>query len=637
MCGIWGFVGSDGTVPVRDAWDGLCYLTDRGPDDWGMYVDGIGKVTDESSLPEDDRSIVLGNRRLSILDLSSAGNQPINADDCWIVYNGEVYNYREIRSDLEDKGYEFSSDTDTEVILRAYQEYGQQCVDRFRGMFAFVVYDAAEETVFAARDRFGIKPFYYARTDGGLNFASELTSLLDADVVAKPTLDPAGVDGFLTFGYVPGPRTIVEDIRELPPGSTMSYDRENDDMEIRSYWSPSFRKKEEATAERVRELLEESIRLRLRSDVPVSAFLSGGLDSSSIVALMRTLGNADREDLFTFSIGFEETEFDEEDFATIIAERFDTNHYSRTLTPADVRENMDDFVASMDQPTVDGLNTYFVSELAAEHDAKVVLSGLGSDELFFGYPTFGQVGRWYPKANFLYSIPRAIRDPIASTFDWIGDQTRFRVGRVIADAIRSDAPFGTAYLTARGIFPSGRRESLTTQAENTNWAEIIERDLSDTVSTADVRDAVSEAELTWYMANQLLRDTDVMSMTHSLEVRVPFLDSELAEYVMAADADRKADGEKELLKDAMEDEVPQEVIERKKTGFTFPLGDWLRDELNDMVSESLSAYAATDIPISYDIAEDVHAEFQRGEIYWSQVWALVVLSQWIQTHFPEIE
>ncbi len=633
MCGIWGFVGSTETIDVRRAWDGLSSLTDRGPDDWGMYVDGAGKVTEENSLPQDERSVVLGNRRLSILDLTAAGNQPIGSEESgqWIVYNGEVYNYRELRSDLRESGHTFTSDTDTEVVLRAYQEYGEDCVHRLRGMFAFTIYDHEAGRLFGARDRFGIKPFYYCRPDGAFAFASEVTSLL-AGGVAERELDPRGVDGFLTFGYVPGPNTILEGVRSLPAGSTITFDRETGRSSVERYWRPSFEDNRNPVPERIRTLLAESVEMRLRSDVPVAAFLSGGLDSSAIVALMRAVGGPDREDLHTFSIRFEQERFDEGRFAESVARELETQHTSRTVSAEDVEEQFDDVIQSMDQPSIDGVNTYFVSQLAADEGIKVVLSGLGSDELFYGYPSFDQIQSRCQKARLLYTLPRSLRRPIAGLVDRLDGVLGEGTAGKVADAIRSTSPFGASYITARGLFTNSQRRSLLGTDPEYDWAARLEEDLEETIRSAETRDAVSAAELSWYMNYQLLRDTDAMAMSHSLEVRVPFLDEQLAEYVMGATSESKAQGEKDLLKRSVAEDVPSTVLDRDKTGFTSPFAEWLDGELSSLVESTLSSSALGGTPISHSAADDVLDSYRAGNEHWSRVWALVVLSTWIDTH-----
>lgn len=636
MCGIWGFVGTDDSIAASNAWTGLCELTDRGPDDWGMYFDSDGKITDEKKIPDGECSVAIGNRRLSILDLSAAGNQPIGneKDGSWIVYNGEVYNYKEIRDDLKSNGYEFKSETDTEVILQAYREYGEDCVERLRGMFAFVVYDTTKDIVFGARDRFGIKPFYYHLTDSHFAFASEVTSLLGAGVADK-TLDPVGVDGFFTFGYVPGPNTVVNGIKKLPAGTTFVYDTVDGTFETHRYWSPRFGNSNSPSIQRIRELLEESVKHRLRSDVPVGAFLSGGLDSSTIVALMRAVEGTNNEDLHTFSIGFNRDQYTEADFAKSVAEEFGTSHHSKTVTANDVRENLDDIIEAMDQPTVDGVNTYFVSKLAADTGLKVALSGVGSDELFYGYPSFREVPKRYSKAKALYRIPAPVRRILATGVENMDGVLDSSTIGTVADSIRSNSPFGAAYLSIRGLFGSHQRKSILQTESETDWAAELEERLARTLTEADIRDGVSEAELTWYMQWQLLRDTDSMSMAQSLEVRVPFLDSVFADYMMGIDAEPKAEDEKGLLKRAAGEDLPPNILDREKTGFEFPFATWLKDELTDIVDEALSDDTLRQIPISPNSAQSVRRAYNRGEEHWSRVWALVVFSLWVNQHLVD--
>lgn len=630
MCGIWGYVGNGASIRTADAWDGLCSLTNRGPDDWGLYLASQGKLTDEADIPAGDCTTVLGNRRLSILDLSEAGNQPMGSDDeGWIVYNGEVYNYQELREDLKDRGYEFVSDSDTEVVLHAYQEFGEECVEHFKGMFAFAIYEPGKNQLFAARDRFGIKPFYYDHSDNRFAFASEITALLESNV-SDTELNHQSVDGFLQFGYVPSPQTIVKGVHSLPPGSTLYYDGDNNTCKIQSYWTPSFTEGRSATPKQVRKLLSESINLRLRSDVPVGAFLSGGLDSSTIVALMQQI-SASNYDIHTFSIGFNHEKFSETKFAETVAEAVDTEHTSRTVTATDVRNEIGNIIASMDQPSVDGVNTYFVSKVASESNIKVALTGLGSDELFFGYPSFNRVPRWYHAARVLYTLPPTIRSPIAAVLNQLDAVIPGRKTGKLVDAIRSDSPFGASYVTERGLFTSDQRRDLLDR-NPVDWANRIERNIETTLENSSVDAAVSRTELTWYMQNQLLRDTDAMSMAHSLEVRVPFLDNDLAEYLMDSSAESKRVGNKNLLKRAINDLVPLEIIEREKTGFTFPFADWLKDELRDVVDQAFSHENLAQTPLNPEACERIREAFDHDEIHWSRLWTLVVLSLWINEH-----
>lgn len=636
MCGIWGFVGVSKRIRTQSAQEGLQSLTDRGPDDWGVYASGRGKAISWNDVPDGEVSEFLGNRRLSILDLSSAGNQPMLANNSKLrlVYNGEVYNYRELREELREEGYEFKSDTDTEVVLRAYQEYGEECVDRFRGMFAFAIRDEERGTLFAARDRFGIKPFYYTASSDRIAFASELTALLAADIVEKK-LDERAVNDFLALGSVAAPRTIVTDISALEPGHTLTYDTETGNYEVDQYWTPTFSDDENLSAERVRELLSESVSLRLRSDVPVGAFLSGGLDSSAIVALMRE-NNVSQ--LHTYSVGFEQSEYSETEFAESVADSLKTDHTSETVTAQDVKRELPDIVNSMDQPTIDGVNTYFVSELATSDDLRVALSGLGGDELFYGYPTFRQVPLLYRAASIATRAPRTFRRLVATGLDRLSDTFPEPPLRELADVFRSDYPFGSSYIAARGVFPSSLRQSLLdTDGGHDHLAAEIEETISALRDGAPLESAVSEAELRWYMQNQLLRDTDAMSMCHSLEVRVPFLDTELAEHIFATPSSemRRGKGDKPLLRRAVAGCLPDSVLDREKTGFTFPFAEWLKDELTPVVDEALRSEAVEQTPLDLDEAEHVRKAFEAGELHWSRLWALVVLSLWIDEHLVE--
>lgn len=634
MCGIWGYVGRDEPIRVEKAWDGLCALTDRGPDSWGMYIEGNGRVTNRESFSTDSSEVAIGNRRLSILDPSPAGTQPMKFDSSWIIYNGEVYNYREIREDLREAGHKFTSDTDTEVILHSYAEYGSECVEQLRGMFSFAIYNTESQQLFAARDRFGIKPFYYSWSDDRFAFASEVTSLLDGDVVDR-VLDPTSVDGFLTFGYVPGSRTIIDGLQSLPPASTLTYDRSTGELKVKQYWDPSFDSPNRD--ENLRNLIEQSISLRLRSDVPVGAFLSGGLDSSTIVAMMRELSADDHGCLHTFSVGFESENFDESKFAETIAERFNTDHTSKVIRPGDIREYLDDIIRSMDQPTIDGVNTYFVSQAAASEGIKVTLSGVGSDELFFGYPTFNSISKRYRAARALHTIPQTIRESGGKLISHMSGIINSATIEAASDAVSAKTAFGAAYLSSRGLFSQQARGRLLPRTNRVKWDEQISESIASQLGTTDIRNVVSQTELSWYMRDQLLKQTDVMSMAHSLEVRVPFLDTQLAEHVFAQPPEEKTRGEKGILKETVSDLLPLDVIEREKTGFTFPFAKWLRGDLHDIVEEALSKNQLSQTPIDTDAAAVIRSQFMSGERHWSRVWALTILSLWINEHLYENE
>jgi len=434
---------------------------------------------------------------------------------------------------------------------------------------------------------------------------------------------------------VPAPRTIVKGVRSLPAGAILDYTRGDVEPTIRRYWTPSFEDGTETTADRLRSLLEESVSLRLRSDVPVGAFLSGGLDSSAIVSVVRRMRSSE-EALHTFSIGFQELPYSETAFAEEVAETFGTHHTSHTVSAADVREKLPAIIAKMDQPTIDGINSYFVSNVAAEADLKVALSGLGGDELFHGYPTFEQVPRLTRIARWHGRLPGRIDDRVASLYENVDNLVDAVPFAQIADACRAESPFGGAYVAARGVFTASQRRRLL-DTDPTDWSTLVQETVDRTLATGSKREGVSHGELTWYMHNQLLRDTDVMSMAHSLEVRVPLLDSKLAQAVTGTSAADKARGEKALLADAVAEDLPTAVLDREKSGFTFPMAEWLGDELKPIVDEALKPERLANTPIDPGAMKSVRSRFERGDLHWSRLWALVILSLWVDEHLTRSE
>ncbi|MBI3761489.1 MAG: asparagine synthase (glutamine-hydrolyzing), partial [Chloroflexi bacterium] len=410
MCGIFGIVGlADASLGERIA---AC-LRHRGPDDCGVWT------STNSPLPKGEglgvrgrgvRPVTLVNTRLSIIDLSPAGHMPMGNEDgsVWIAYNGEMYVFGDLRPELEARDHVFRSHSDTEVILHAHEEWGEACLTRFRGMFAFIIWDAKRQRLFAARDRLGIKPLYYAEIGDKLLLGSELKAFVASGFV-RPEIDLEALHHYLSFYAVPAPLTMLRGVRALLPGHYLTYEAGR--LSIAQYWdvppaSPLKADPVEIRAE-LRRLLEESTRLRMIADVPVGAFLSGGVDSSAVVALMTRISG---ERLKTFSIGFEAEgrRFDERGYASLVARRYNTDHHEVVVSGRDLRDQLDRIVTAMDQPTGDGLNTYFVSQAAARH-VKVALSGLGGDELFAGYPQFADLLRAESYSRAWQRSPRAIR------------------------------------------------------------------------------------------------------------------------------------------------------------------------------------------------------------------------------------
>lgn len=592
----------------------------RGPDDGGVLLDADGRAG-------------IASRRLSIRDLSPAGHMPMLAEGgrVAIAYNGEVYNAGELRAELERAGHAFASDGDTEVVLRGYLAWGDSVVERLRGMFAFAVLDQrpGHRRLFLARDRLGIKPLYWALTADAFVAGSELREMFASGLVARE-VDPAALVGYLLLGSVPNPLSIQAGVHALEPGCTLSVPLDDPAAlgAPRRYWSLPTEvvplEPGEDAAERVRALLAEAVRIRLVSDVPIGAFLSGGLDSGAVVGLMRLAGPGT---IRTCSMVFEEADFSEAAYARAQAAAAGAEHFERVVTAADVEAEFDRVLEATDQPTVDGVNTYFVSQTARQAGLTVALSGLGGDELFGGYPhTFGGVPRVLSLVRAARAVPGGGR--LAAAALSVAPSQRMRKA---ADALRRPASRASAYLACRGMFSPGEVRSLVrpevweaAAARFDPVAHVAERAVS---PNGPAFNWVSRAELGTYTHHQLLRDTDAMSMAHSLEVRVPLLDHVLVEAVLRLPPEAKmaGDGPKPLLARAVRDLLAPEVRDRRdKQGFTFPFAVWLRGPLRRHVRAALDARPDFSL-LRRDAVEEVWRAFEEGRVHWSRVWALAVL------------
>lgn len=605
----------------------------RGPDDEGMYL-----------LPGGQGG--LGNNRLAIRDLSPAGHMPMgNADGTvWITFNGEIYNTDEIQPQLEALGYDFRSEGDTEVILHGYEAWGEGVVEKLRGIFAFGILDvrpqAGNGVLLLARDHLGVKPLYYASTPDGFVFASELKGLQASGMVGR-AVSPAGLVGYLMMGSVPGPLTIYRDVYALEAGSTLTITLDLQTApDPRRYWSlPTDTEDvgdDDRMAERVRALLQDAVKRQLVSDVPLGAFLSGGLDSSAVVALMR---RATAGPIRTCSMVFEEQEYSEAPYARAMAEAVGAEHYERVVTAEDVTRQLDRIFWAMDQPTIDGVNTYFVSQTAREAGLTVALSGLGGDELFGGYAiTFDGVPRMMRALTAVQRTPggRALARRAIGRLP-----ARDRLARV-QDALDRDVSPASAYLTRRGLFSYAQVRDLLAPDV---WQEGISA-FDPVRYVAERADAPvpqkngalfawsSRAELSTYTRSQLLRDTDVMSMCHSLEVRVPLLDHRLVETTLRlpAQLQHRPGGAKSLLRTSVSDALPTIVRDqREKQGFVFPFDDWLK-EWQDGLRGPVSSSSPTAVALRPEAIADLTQRHRAGKVHWSRPWALIVLERWMQGH-----
>ena len=612
-------------------------LAHRGPDGEGV----VRCVTEERTGSEAPTAI-LGHRRLSIIDLSDRASQPMASPrgPIWLTYNGEIYNYRDVRRELESCGRVFRSNSDTEVILQGYEEWGAAVVERLRGMFAFALWDGAVQRLWLARDRLGIKPLYVYRGNGYLVFASEVRALLASNLVPR-TLDRTALDQFLAYQSVPEPRTLVRDVRMLPPGHLVRVGADGREV-ARRYWdlldaaASTVEVTPDQSRRRVRDLLEESAALHLVSDVPVGVFLSGGIDSGAIAALVRQAGVVPR----TFAVAFTGTDYDESQYARVMAKSLQTDHTEISLREADVLAQIPDALASVDHPSGDGTNTFIISRAVREAGIKVALSGLGGDEFFGGYPSFRRLRRVAAMAAAWRHSPRLMRRVAGSAVRRIGGSSVASVKT--AAVLETDGSLPQTFPILRQLFPEEQRIDLlgsetvaASRHQGDPYVYLLQRTL-DREADLDLMSLVSYAEARTYMHDVLLRDTDQMSMCHGLEVRVPLLDHKLVEYLMQLPESAKIAAQgppKPLLTGSLARPLPDYCINRPKRGFVLPLEIWMRGNLKALCETHLGANGLAGRGMFKSAAVDaLWRSFLTGKprTTWSRPWALVTLNSWLE-------
>lgn len=625
MCGINGLISSELAAEQREEIIkrmNEC-LSHRGPDHDGIFS---------------EHAITLGHRRLSIIDLSAEGNQPFFSVDkrYAIVYNGELYNYRDLRLELQrskmgtaEQPYFFSTSSDTEVVLAAYIRWGLGCLERFNGMYAFAIYDRETKRIVAARDRLGVKPFYYSYSDQGFIFSSEVRPILRSGV-RKFTINKSAIGEYAMYQTVHAPATIIKEIKMLLPGHYLEV--EEGKAVITKYYDINLiapRRKEEdyeQCCRRVSDLLGASVQKRLVADVPFGAFLSGGIDSSVVVGLMSQVSS---EKVRTFNVSFNEEEFSESKYARLIAKRFNTEHHEIKLLPQDFLKGLPEALEAMDHPGGDGPNTYIVSKATKERGIKMALSGIGGDELFAGYDVFRRMSQ-LQKKTWINRIPRHGR-VAAGLLLKLKKKTAAteKIAELLAqDEIRLE----TAYPLVRSVFTQKELERLTTAADPLKRV----REIVSAVPQNEnhLLSSVSMAEIGSYLQNVLLRDADQMGMAVALEIREPFLDYQLAEYVLSLSDDLKfPHTPKKLLVDSMKDLLPDEIINRPKMGFTLPWTHWMKNELRDFCESNLSELCSRQLFHEKGISL-LWQRFLAGDqrAGWSRIWHLVILNHWISSN-----
>jgi asparagine synthase (glutamine-hydrolysing) len=625
MCGILGAVGAPDQVREESLLEGLRGLAHRGPDDCGWHVLRQGG-------PQ-PISVFLGNRRLAILDLSAAGHQPMHdpKPGNWIVYNGELYNFKDIRSELQSAGVSFDSRSDTEVILKAYGCWGPQCLQRFRGMFAFAIWDAQQQQLFIARDRFGEKPLYYFLHDGVLFFASEVRALLRTGRVPR-RLNPVGLFQFLMFGSVYDPSTLIEDVYALPPAHYMVF--KDSSLEQTRYWDVDTtgssyvvggnteKPRPQVTGE-LCEILREAVTLRTVSDVPIGLFLSGGIDSSALAAVLHRSQSA----VSTFTITFKEHDYNEAGYSRAIAGLFHTDHHEILMSLREAMVAIPDAIRAMDQATVDGINTYVVSREATRHGLKVALSGVGGDEIFGGYSTFRSIPSMERFSWVAGVLSLGSRRLLAQMFRWILPRSDRNEKLSTLVEARLEHP----YLVARMLFTPRQLDGLCQLWKSGSYESALHpfEDSFRSSQRFDPINRVSYLELRNYMANTLLRDIDSMSMAHGLEVRAPFVDHPLIEYLFTLSGCSKlSENPKHLLTAAVDSVLPRVITHRLKRGFTLPFEHWLRGELRREVERVLLRDSPASEYVNPASVKKIWKAFQAGHTSWSRPWSLYVLSKW---------
>ncbi len=591
MCRIAGIINKTAdiqalAIAMRDS------MAHGGPDDKGIYTDT-------------DASLALAHRRLSIIDLSNAGHQPMysRSGNIVIVYNGEIYNYRELKLALQQKGVQFTTSSDTEVILKAYEEWGTACFSMLKGMFAMAVYDKQKHQLLLARDPNGIKPLYYSTDSNSICFASETKAFrqIKSDWQEAETWKAY----ILVYGFLPEPYTTLKNVYMLPKGSYMQIDTATLQHKILSYAGDVYSNtitSEAAAVDKVREQLNIAVDRHLISDAPIGLFLSGGIDSSLLTLIAKATGH---NDLHTLSIVFDDKDFSEQPYQDLIANKTQAKHQRFNLNKEAFTNALQDIFHAMDQPTTDGINTYFICKYAQAYGLKAVLSGLGADELFGGYASFGRE----KMLNRLKKVPAFVLR--ASNYS---SKDKYRK----LSYLSGRSAVGE-YLFHRGYFSIKEAAGILAADEQEVSNVVKDVTLPDELGTMQYGNKVSYLEKNLYMQSQLLRDTDMMSMWHSIEVRVPFLDVDLVNLAnsIAPSVKYNQSIPKHLLVKAYEDLLPREIWDRKKQGFVFPFQRWMKGNERMYFNEINPALTSA---------------YNSGKLSWSRYWAYLVTANYNNLH-----
>lgn len=630
MCGIAGIIHLDGTPPDKTVIEAMTdALAHRGPDGCGIRIIGEGQGRAQAGL---------GHRRLAIVDLSPRGAQPMSNEDgtLWLTFNGEIYNYRELRTLLAEKGHVFSSNTDSEVIIHGYEEWGTDCAAHFDGMFAFGLWDAPRERLFLARDRWGKKPLHYWADNQFIAFASELGALLKHPRIPRE-VDDASLSRFLLFEYIPAPSSIIRGAGKLEAAHTLVFEKGR--IDIQRYWSPTFPEHRrmdisiDDAAKRLEDLLRQAVKKRLMSDVPLGVFLSGGCDSSAITSLMAEI--VPPREIQTFSIGFNERSFDESSYARTVAETIGTTHHERILTPSAMLDILPEVLGALTEPMADAsiLPTYLLSRFTREH-VTVALGGDGGDELLAGYDPFIAL----TPARMLGILPRGVLTALSRIAHSLPPSERnmgaiFRLQRFFMGMNYTGCARQQAWLSAF------LREQQTPVLQKDRAANLMNFDPMDALmedcQTRTFENGIDRASsfyLRYYMAGHILAKVDQASMSNSLEVRAPFLDTRLADFACSLPPHLKLLGltNKRVLRHMLRGRVPDAIRRRAKKGFGIPLASWLRGPLRERIMDTLgeSAVKRAGLFEPHAVSAILDDHMSRRHDRRKEIWTLFIMSEW---------
>jgi asparagine synthase (glutamine-hydrolysing) len=592
MCRIAGIINSSLSVSsIESMVEQMCVLQKHGgPDDGGIFI-------------SDSDHLVLGNRRLSLLDLTSAGHQPMQYGERFtITYNGELYNFNTLKLELQALGLPFKTGSDTEVILAAFATWNTQSFTKLNGMFAFSLWDNEEKKLYLVRDAAGIKPLYYSISSNGLAFASEIRAFKPIPYLQEK-FEKADVYQ-LAYGFIPEPITTLKTVSSLPKGCFLTYNVKNQTSSLQSFSFFSFSNKiknEEVAKQKIFSSLEDAVQRQMIADARVGMFLSGGIDSTILANLA---ANKIQKNLHTLSIYFDEENYSEKKYQDIVVKKLNSNHHSYLLKEADFHKSFPAIIDAMDMSSCDGINTWFISKYAAAEGLKAVLSGVGADELFGGYPSFNRI----KKTLLLQKLPKASLQVLGLDMN----KKLSRLSYLNIEGIRG------VYLFLRGHFTPIQIAAQLGAYEKDIWQTLETFPASPVLSNITTKNKASWMEFNMYMQDQLLRDADVMSMAHGVEIRVPFLDNEVIKpaFSIAENIKYKGTLPKQLLIDTFETILPREIWDRPKMGFSFPFAEWLRN----------SAYVK-DLQQSNNLnTQYVVKEFLGGKLHWSRIMSLIVLN-----------